>query len=209
MQKPYVIGITGGSGSGKTTFINRLFQQFSKEEVCFLSMDNYYKNRDQQIKDDNEQYNFDLPSSFRRQDFYDDLSTLVNGGTVRLMEYTFNNPLATAKEIVYSSAPVIIVEGIFVFYFEEISKMLDLKIFLDASEHLKLIRRIKRDAEERNYPLDDVLYRYQYHVHPTFEQFILPMKAQADIIINNNHRLDGAIELIAPFLKEKVKDSQE
>lgn len=204
MQKPYVIGITGGSGSGKTTFINRLFHQFSHEEVCLLSMDNYYKKRHEQVRDCNEQYNFDLPTSFRREDFFNDLTTLVHGGSVSLMEYTFNNPLAVAKEIVYRSAPVIIVEGIFVFYFEEISKMMDLKIYLDASEHLKLIRRIKRDAEERNYPLDDVLYRYQHHVHPTYEQFIFPMKAQADIIINNNHRLDGALDLIGPFLKEKV-----
>ncbi len=204
MHKPYVIGITGGSGSGKTTFMNRLFKEFTSKEVCLLSMDNYYKKREEQAKDKNEQYNFDLPTSFRREDFLNDLNKLINGETVTITEYTFNNPLVKPKEIVYQSAPVIIVEGIFVFYFEEICKLMDLKIFLDASEHLKLIRRIKRDAEERNYPLDDVLYRYQYHVHPTFEQFILPMRFQADIIINNNHRLDGALELIAPFLKEKV-----
>lgn len=208
MQKPYIIGVTGGSGVGKTTFIHRLFHQFSHDEVCFLSMDNYYKKRDEQVRDCNEQYNFDLPTSFRREDFFNDLTTLANGGSVSLMEYTFNNPLVVAKEIVYRSAPVIIVEGIFVFYFEEISEMLDLKIYLDASEHLKLIRRIKRDAEERNYPLDDVLYRYQYHVHPTYEQFISPMKAKADIIINNNHRLDGALDLIVPFLKEKIAQNK-
>lgn len=204
MHKPYVIGITGGSGSGKTTFINHLFKEFSPNEVCLLSMDNYYKKREEQTVDCNEQHNFDLPTSFKREAFFEDLNKLVNGDPVTITEYTFNNPLVKPKEITYQSAPVIIVEGIFVFYFEEICKMMDLKIFLDASEHLKLIRRIKRDAEERNYPLDDVLYRYQYHVHPTFEQFILPMKFQADIIINNNHRLDGALELIGPFLKEKV-----
>ncbi len=208
MHKPYVIGITGGSGSGKTTFINRLFNQFSKDEVCLLSMDNYYKKREEQVKDCNDQHNFDLPTSFRREDFVNDLTKLIHGESVTIMEYTFNNPLAKAKEIVYESAPVIIVEGIFVFYFEEISRLMDLKIFLDASEHLKLIRRIKRDAEERNYPLDDVLYRYQYHVHPTYEQFILPMKTQADIIINNNTHFNGAVDMIIPFLKEKVEKAQ-
>lgn len=204
MQKPYVIGITGGSGSGKTTFIKHLYQQFTNEEVCLLSMDNYYKRREDQETDCNGQHNFDLPTSFRREDFLRDLNTLIDGGTVKIMEYTFNNPLASAKEIVYNSAPVIIVEGIFVFFFEEIAKMMDLKVFLDASEHLKLIRRIKRDAEERNYPLDDVLYRYQHHVHPTYEQFILPMKAQADLIINNNHRFDAALAVLAPFVREKI-----
>lgn len=208
MHKPYVIGITGGSGSGKTTLINRLFHEFSPSEICLLSMDNYYKKREEQLADNNEQLNFDLPTSFKREEFFSDLNKLINGETVTIKEYTFNNPLVTAKDITYLSAPVIIVEGIFVFYFEEIAKLMDLKIFLDASEHLKLIRRIKRDAEERNYPLDDVLYRYQYHVHPTYEQYILPMKHQADIIINNNHRLDGALELIGPFLKEKVSQGK-
>ena len=185
--------------------MNRLFKEFSSHEVCLLSMDNYYKKREEQDKDCNDQFNFDLPTSFRREEFFNDLNKLIKGETVTIKEYTFNNPLVTANEITYQSAPVIIVEGIFVFYFEEISKLMDLKIFLDASEHLKLIRRIKRDAEERNYPLDDVLYRYQYHVYPTFEQFILPMRFQADIIINNNHRLDGALELVRPFMKEKVR----
>jgi len=205
MQKPYVIGITGGSGSGKTTFINNLHCQFSSDQVCFLSMDNYYKKREEQEIDVNRQHNFDLPTSFRRDDFFRDLSRLINGEEVHIMEYTFNNPLATSKAIVYKPAPVIIVEGIFVFFFEEIANLIDLKIFLDASEHLKLIRRIKRDAEERNYPLDDVLYRYQHHVHPTYEQYILPMRAKADLIVNNNYNFNCALDVVLPFVRDKVE----
>src|SRR5690606_26658346 len=105
------IGITGGSGSGKTTLINRLFHEFSSNEVCLLSMDNYYKKREEQLIDCNEQLNFDLPTSFRREDFFNDLNKLINGENVTITEYTFNNPLVTAKEITYLSAPVIIVEG--------------------------------------------------------------------------------------------------
>ena len=97
MHKPYVIGITGGSGSGKTTFMNRLFKEFSSHEVCLLSMDNYYKKREEQDKDCNDQFNFDLPTSFRREEFFNDLNKLIKGETVTIKEYTFNNPLATAN----------------------------------------------------------------------------------------------------------------
>ncbi|MCO5248866.1 MAG: uridine kinase [Chitinophagales bacterium] len=204
MQKPYLIGVTGGSGSGKTTFINKLKDIFSEEQICFLSMDNYYKPREIQEKDENNEYHFDLPSSFKRKDFARDVKKLMNGEVVRLMEYTFNNPLASAREVVYRPASIIIVEGIYVLYFEEIVKLLDLRIYLDAHEHLKLIRRIKRDAEERNYPLEDVLYRYEKHVFPTFKKYIEPTKFQADIIINNNENLDGAIKMVMPFLENKI-----
>lgn len=204
MQKPYVIGITGGSGSGKTTLLKQLESQFTKEQVCFLSMDNYYKKREEQEIDENNEKNFDLPSSFRVQDFLTDLNKLLSGEKVTIKEYTFNNPLAKASEITYTPAPVIIVEGIFVFYFKEIVDLIDLKIFLDASEHLKLIRRIRRDAEERNYPLDDVLYRYQHHVHPTYAEFIEPLKIKADLVINNNFSFSVGLTVIQPFIREKI-----
>lgn len=204
MQKPYVIGITGGSGSGKTTLMRRLHEQFDESQVCFLSMDNYYKKREEQATDENNEKNFDLPTSFRVNDFLQDFKNLLSGESVTILEYTFNNPLATAEEITYKPAPVIVVEGIFVFYFKEIAELIDLKIFLEASEHLKLIRRIRRDAEERNYPLEDVLYRYQYHVYPTYAKYIEPMKEQADIVINNNFSFSTGLNLLLPFIKEKV-----
>ena len=206
MNKPFIIGVAGGSGSGKTTFLNNLKESFSENSICFLSMDNYYKPKEHQEKDGNDEYHFDLPTSFRRENFLYDVTRLVQGETIEIPEYTFNNPLATSQKLVYKPAPVIVLEGIYVFYFEEIVELLDLKIFLDAHEHLKLIRRIKRDAAERNYPLEDVLYRYEHHVFPTFKKYIEPTKFIADIIINNNESMNTAIETLRPFLERKINN---
>ncbi len=205
MKQPFIIGITGGSGSGKTTLIRQLESKFSDDKVCMLSMDNYYKPRDLQERDGNNEHNFDLPTSFRREDFYGDILKLINGEELILKEYTFNNPDAKAQELVFKPAPVIILEGIFVFYFKEIADLINLKVFVEVKEHLKLIRRIKRDNEERNYPLEDVLYRYENHVYPTFEQYIYPLRDEADIIINNNKHFGYTIDLLTKYIEHLVE----
>ena len=101
-------------------------------------------------------------------------------------------------------APIIIVEGIFVFHFEEIRSQIDLKLFVDAREEVKIIRRIKRDGLERNYPIDDVLYRYEHHVSPAFEQYIAPYRQDADMIINNHNDCKKAAEVVVGFLKQRL-----
>jgi len=93
---------------------------------------------------------------------------------------------------------------IFVFYFPEIRKLLDLKVFIDAEEHIKLKRRIKRDGQERGYDMEDVLYRYEHHVAPTFDRYIRPFKAEADLIVPNNHHFEKGLEVIIGFLNQKV-----
>ena len=129
---------------------------------------------------------------------------MLNGEEVVLTEYTYNNELATPKKVVYKPAPVIVIEGIFVFHFMDVSNLMDLKIFIDADEHIKLIRRIQRDKIERNYPLEDVLYRYQHHVFPSYEKYILPYKSSCDIIVNNNISFDDAMEELRLSIQEKL-----
>lgn len=203
MEKPYIIGITGGSGSGKTTFIKALRDSFQKEELCILSQDDYYRPREEQYTDKKGVRNYDLPSSIDADAFERDLIKLMNGEKVSIQEYTFNNDLAKPKTLTFSPAPVIIVEGIFVFHFEAIKNLLDLKIFLHAKENLKVIRRIKRDQVERNYPIEDVLYRYEHHVLPTFERYIEPYREEADIIVNNNSHFEKGLEVLKGFISTK------
>jgi uridine kinase len=130
--------------------------------------------------------------------------TLHSGKAVLKKEYTFNNPNVEPKMLQFNPAPIIVVEGIFVFYFSEIRKLLDLKVFIDAEEHIKLKRRIKRDGQERGYDMEDVLYRYEHHVAPTFDRYIRPFKTEADLIVPNNHHFEKGLEVIIGFLNQKV-----
>lgn len=204
MIKPYTIGITGGSGSGKTFFLKNLENRFSDRELCLVSQDHYYHPREMQQHDEKGIKNFDLPESIDHHQFRQDIQTLKRGEILRKQEYTFNNPNVVPRMLEFKPAPVIIVEGLFVQYFPEIEQELDLKIFIEAKDHVKLSRRIRRDNEERGYDLDDVLYRYENHVMPVYETLIKPLKHRADIVIPNNNHFNRALDFITLAIKAKI-----
>jgi uridine kinase len=204
MNKPFLIGITGGSGSGKTTFIRQLREGLPDEKVCLLSMDDYYVPREGQKTDEQGVHNFDRPQSIHREEFARDLKRLLKGKTVQRQEYVFNNELASPRLLTFRPAPVIIVEGLFVFHYKEVRKLLDLKLFLHAKDNLKVVRRIKRDRLERNYPLDDVLYRYEHHVLPAYEKYVQPHRERADLIVNNNTDFNMGLAVVRAFVEKKV-----
>lgn len=200
-KTPFTIGITGGSGSGKTYFLQELSASFQPSEICVLSQDHYYHPRDTQVIDENGVKNFDLPTSIDRQTFHHDVVKLKSGENILKTEYVFNNPSVTPKQLEFIAAPILVVEGLFVQYFEEIEKELDLRIFIEAKDHVKLGRRIRRDQTERGYDIDDVLYRYQNHVMPTYENLIEPLKHKADLIIPNNANFNRALQVLIGYLK--------
>lgn len=205
MNKPLIVGITGGSGSGKTTFVRKLRELFSEEELCIISQDEYYKPKERQQQDEQGVLNFDLPESIDKKAFRKDIVSLINGEAIHRKEYTFNNPEAGARELVFKPAPIILVEGIFVLHFQRIRQLIDLKVFLYAKENLKVIRRIRRDQRERNYGLDDVLYRYEHHVLPAFERYVKPYISEADIVINNNHNLELGLAVISGYFRDHLQ----
>lgn len=204
MTKPFTIGITGGSGSGKTFFLKNLESRFTSNELCLISQDHYYHPREMQQHDERGIKNFDLPESIDHKQFQRDIQTLKRGEILKKKEYTFNNPNVTPKILEFKPAPVIIVEGLFVQYFPDIEHELDLKIFIEAKDHVKLSRRIKRDNEERGYDLEDVLYRYENHVMPVYETLIKPLKHRADIVIPNNSNFNRALDFLTLAIKAQI-----
>jgi uridine kinase len=209
MNKPYIIGIAGGSGSGKTFFLKCFLEHFTAEEVSLVSQDDYYiPVAHNMTKEQNKEYNFDLPSTIDHEHFQQDISKLLNKQPILKQEYTFNNPDAIPKMIEIKPAPILIVEGLFILHFKDISELLDLKVFIDADEDVALQRRLKRDLMERGYSHDDVMYKWINHVVPAYKEYLLPYKDECDRVITNNTHVAEDImvitEEISADLREKL-----
>jgi len=202
--KPFIVGITGGSASGKTSFLKGVLSAFPNEQICLISQDNYYRTLAEIAVDDQGIHNFDLPETIDHHLYARHIEQLRVGQVVYQQEYIFNNPDVVPRMLTFQPAPIIVVEGIFVFHFRELAAQMDLKIFIDAKNSIKLERRVKRDAEERGYDLDDVMYRWKYHVKPTYKQFIKPYRAEADIVIPNNVHYQKGLDVVISFLRTKV-----
>lgn len=201
---PYTIGVCGGSASGKTAFVKAICQKFPEKDVCLFSMDNYYKTIESQPLDLSGVPNFDSPDSIDLELLLKDLRRLKEGNTIRGVEYVYNNPDKSRKEYLLKSAPVIIVEGIFVLVFEELLHELDLKVFIEAQDHIRIKRRVQRDWKERGYTMEDVWYRYEHHVAPAYERYIAPARYSADLIIPNNKTFEKALEVLTTFIHSRI-----
>lgn len=206
-SKVFMIGIAGGSGSGKTSFLRELMNHFPASDICLVSQDNYYLPKELQQCDEQGIHNFDLPTSIDREHFYRDMMLLIEGKSIELEEYNFNNPDLPPKKVIVNPAPVIIMEGLFVFYYEEIRNQLDMKVYIDVHHEERLQRRIRRDKIERGYPEHEVVYQWHNHVRPAEEKYLIPFIDSCDLIVDNTeHFRDGLNKLteqVAVFLQNK------
>lgn len=181
-----VFAVSGSSGSGKSFIVRYILKKIGANLVSVIYQDNYYKRRDEQPKDKNGKHNFDLPSSFYLDEFMNDIKKIRNGEKLVREEYTYNNPKISPKEITVLPKKIIIVEGLFLFHKRTLSDLFDRKILIDTKPSIMIKRRIKRDVEIRGYDKSDVLYKYENHVMPAFNEFILPYKKTVDLVINND-----------------------
>ena len=179
-----VVGLTGRSGSGKSTYVRTILDYFGPRMVCLLTMDDYYKSRKKQQIDHLGYYNFDLPTSFKRKRFGRDLERLIQGKSVEIKEYVFNNEKGRQIKLI-ESAPIILVEGLFIFHYSEINRQLDLKILLDPGYKKCFNRRIHRDLHERNYSKTEIRHRYRNHAEKAYKEYIKPYKTSMDLILKN------------------------
>lgn len=209
MDKPLVIGIAGSSGSGKTFFLKSFLNHFSKDQITLISQDDYYIPANTKTREENRLYNFDLPTAIDRAAFYKDIKDLFEGKTIFKQEYTFNNPNIKPKILEIKPAPLLIVEGLFIFHYEEINEILNYRIFLDAEESVALQRRLKRDLVERGYDEEDVMYKWINHVVPSYNEYLLPYREQTDkVLINNTDDpmiIDKATSEISSDLRKKLQ----
>jgi uridine kinase len=190
IEKTIIIGIGGGSGSGKTTLLRRLGEVFGNQEPAIFSMDNYYNPIDAQQKDSKGIVNFDLPSALNEEQLTKDLISLSKGNSIEVKEYYFNsNP---NKNVLLTIQPsrIIIVEGLFLFHYAGVKQLLDYTIFVDVEQETQLDRRIYRDQETRGYSRSAIIYQWENHALPCYENYIYPYKNKADFIFRNDHRAD-------------------
>ena len=199
-----LFGISGSSGSGKSFIVKFLKSSLGPEILSVIYHDNYYKKREDQEKDRQGNYNFDLPSSFHQDELVEDLIKIKSGKSIIRKEYTFNNPKINPRILRVEPKPIIIVEGLFLFNDPNISKFLDKKIFIDCDLNVMIDRRITRDHKKRGYDKSDVLYKYNNHVLPAFNKFILPHKDKSDLIVNNSKNNNSAPEAILEYI---IKES--
>ncbi len=204
LRSTYLVGIAGGSASGKSSILKELLSHFNPEDISFVSQDNYYLDRLKQAVDENGEVNFDLPTAIDRNALVKDVDSLLKGETVHRKEYTFNNPKVIPDYITVKPAKILIVEGLFVFHFSELAQRLDLRVYIDARDDVKLLRRLKRDALERGYSESDVRYRWENHVKPCYKSFLRPYRDHSDVVLTNNVNYVKGLGVLVNHLKTLV-----
>ncbi len=199
----FIVGITGGSGVGKTTLIDGLNREFEGRVTTF-SLDNYYKPKTEQDLDENGVINFDLPSALDLDKMKKDFDALRLGNSIEQSVYQFNNPVNGNQVNLLEPKSLLIVEGLFVMHYDFIKPLLDYSVYLSVDADLQLERRLKRDVQERNYSEEDVRYQWENHVLPCYESYVRPYKLEADLIITNNERFDENIHILTSVIHQNL-----
>jgi uridine kinase len=194
-MKPLIIGIAGGTGSGKTTLVDRLKEQFG-QDISVLAHDSYYAEHHDLTLEERRALNYDHPAAFDTDRMIQDLEDLKAGKTVQVpvYDYTVHDRLEETREI--SPNKVILVEGILIFDNKALRDLLDIKLFVDTDADVRILRRIHRDVTERGRTLDTVMEQYLKTVKPMHEQFVEPSKRYADIIIPEGGKNTVALMMI-------------
>ena len=201
----FIIGIAGGTGSGKTTLVHQIMNQLPDNEVVIISQDSYYKEAQNLSPDELSQINFDHPNAIDFELLVAHIKDLKAGKTINQPVYSFLKHNRTAEIIVTKPRKVMIVEGILILTNPELRSLLDLKIFIYVDSDERLIRCIKRDIAERGRDTEEVLNRYQTTLKPMHQQFIEQTKAFADIIIpNNNKNNTAAIDVVRAVINQQI-----
>ena len=197
-----IIGVFGGTGSGKTTIVNQILSNFGSGEILVISQDAYYKDNSEISYEERCLLNYDHPNSIDFELLYTHLKDLKKGFSISQPVYDFKIHNRTKKTVKISPKKVIILEGILIMNYPKLRSLLDLKVYIDANSDIRMERRVNRDISERGRTPKEVINRYITMLIPMHKKFISPMKLHADIIVKNHKNTPPNIE----FLLQKIKN---
>lgn len=199
-----IIGIAGGTGSGKTTVVNQILNELPADEVCVISQDSYYKETHHLSYQERTKINFDHPKAIDFELLVAHITNLRKGEIIEQPVYSFVTHDRVIDTLITHPRKVVIVEGILIFNSRELRELCDIKIFVHADADERLIRRVRRDIEERGRDVNEVLSRYQNTLKPMHQQFIEPTKNYADIIIPNDRYNTVAVDIVRTVISQKL-----
>lgn len=204
--EPFLIGMTGLSGAGKTFYVNRLKEQFG-DKICILGFDDYYKPLEEQQIDEHGEANYDLPTALYSDRFFNDLLKLIEYQSIVIRKYQFEHYDAPEVMETIEPAPIILVEGLFVMEFNAVDSMLNYRIFIDCDTELCFNRRLERDIRERNIPRERSLHQWNHHVMPAYQKFIEPHKERCNLVVENVGPPEENIQTILNHIKMNAHPS--
>lgn len=199
-----IIGIAGGTGSGKTTVVNQILNELPADEVCVISQDSYYKETHHLSYQERTKINFDHPKAIDFELLVTHITNLRKGEIIEQPVYSFVTHDRVIDTLITHPRKVLIIEGILIFNSRELRDLCDIKIFVHADADERLIRRVRRDIEERGRDINEVLSRYQNTLKPMHQQFIEPTKNFADIIIPNDRYNTVAVDIVRTVISQKL-----
>jgi len=204
-QKPFVIGVAGGSGSGKSTVTRQVLASVGPDMASVLYQDDYYLDQSHMSPEERRKTNYDHPQAFDWPLMVQHLQALRRGEAIEMPSYDFTQDNRASKTIHLKPAPVIVVEGLFALYDADLRKMMSLKIFVDTAPDVRFIRRLQRDMAERGRTAESVINQYMDTVRPMHKQFIEPTKRRADVILPHGAN-DPAVDIITTKVKTLIRD---
>jgi uridine kinase len=200
-SKPFVVGIGGGTGAGKTTITHMICSWYKDPGVCLLDQDSYYRDRSGLSLEERQAINYDHPSAFDHDLLACQMERLIQGVRIEKPRYCFSTHTRSTSVDEVHPAPIIVLEGILVLWDARVRSMMDLKIYVEADADLRFIRRLRRDVTERGRTMESVVTQYLESVRPMHQQYIEPTKAHADMVINNASSLSALAATIEARLK--------
>ncbi|MCU0622499.1 MAG: uridine kinase [Gemmatimonadaceae bacterium] len=204
-MQPLLIGIAGGTGSGKSTVTRRLADALAGTSVGFIAMDAYYRDLGAMPMDERRRRNFDHPDAYDLPLLVEHLDLLHRGQSIEVPVYDFRRHERSTHTTPVPAGEVIIVDGILLFHDPRVRDLCDVKVFVDADADVRLARRIRRDMAERGRSLDDILDQYLTTVRPMHDQFIAPTKAFADLVIPHGGHNDVAVDLLLQYVTSRLR----